>query len=181
MNGLFDTSEEVVLVAAASLALITALFIAWRMSGLRTEDQSTYDADIPDGNEPELLTGLEDHLAREFLGAARTAGQISPNSLAAERTPYLAERVTAAAHSVTRQLLILRSEVKDKWMTSACVGQARLVGVSVVQVETAALAAVRSPADRQVAAQLACALADLDEAVDNLHALVRSSTRGKQG
>lgn len=177
MSEILDDGPEVILLAIASLALITALILAWRCSALRDEHLPTSESDIADGTELGSMAGLEDHLARELLSAARAAAQIPPNALAADEAPYPTERITATAHNVMRQLHVLRGESKDKWMTSACIGQARLVGVSAIQVETAAHAAARRPNDRQVADRFAYALAEFDQAVDNLHRLVQSSIR----
>lgn len=179
MNVNLDIGAEAMILAVTGLALVAALILAWRSGVLVTTQQPAPVLAIQDGREVDALSGLQGHLTREFLSAARAAEKIRPDSLAGERVPYLAERIAAASHSVTRQLLILQSKGRDRWLISACVGQARLVGVSAIQVETAALAAARSPADRVIAAQLEGALTDLDEAVDNLHTLVQSSTEGR--
>ncbi|WP_125811837.1 hypothetical protein [Actinoplanes sp. ATCC 53533] len=175
MTGPFHAGAETFLVVAAALGLVGAL-VAWRTGPV--PDLRSFPEAVGGGDRPERLAELRENLDREFLTAAQTLMAVSPGTLAALRSPQRTERVTSAAHRTARYLCAMRGGPSEPWQASACFGQGRTVGLSVVQVQVAALAAARHPDDDALAADLVSALAGLDEAVDGLRLLTEPLAQG---
>lgn len=168
MTGSIGESAEALAVVVCALVLLTAL-LAWR-SGPIAGRRAVPDVAI-DGDRSTRLPELREHLDREFVTAARALATISPASHAALQAPQSAERLTAAVNRTTRYLDTLRDSPPDPSQASACYGQARAIGLSLVKIHDLALSAARYPHDDVPAADLASALAGLDQAVANLRLL----------